>query len=188
MDLRDTFSSLDASPKKILKIVIGISVILLLLWLLTISQMDYGNDVAHKDHRSVFKTEAKADTAAIKADSSKVLPSPVQDSDESSNLFANGLLTFVVLLILLGGIWIWIDRKAAPVNDGNHRQIATIRLDEGAKIQIIRVNREIWVLGVTGSSVNLLHRYSDNEWKEELQNPQTENKDIFKKLFKSQMS
>lgn len=188
MDLRETFSSLDASPKKILKIVIGISVVLLLMWLLTISQMDYGNNVAHKGQRSVFKTEAKVDSAAIQADSSQVSPSPVKISDESPSLFSDGLVTFFVLLVILGGIWIWVDRKAPQTKNADRRQIANVPLDEGAKLKIIRINEEVWILGVTGSSVNLLHRYAESDWNEELKDPDGEKKDLFRKLFKSQMS
>ena len=185
MDLRETFSSLDASPNKILKIVIGISVVLLLMWLLTISQMDYGNDVAPKDRRSVFKTAAKADSVATQSDSTEM--SPVKADDESPGLFSDGLVTFFVLLVILGGIWVWVDRKAPQAKSGDRRQIANVPLDEGAKLKIIRINEEIWVLGVTGNSVNLLHRYSKSEWNEELKDPE-ENKELFKKLFKNQMS
>lgn len=188
MDLRDTFSSLDASPNKILKIVIGISVILLLMWLLTISQIDYDNDTGQDQQRSVFKTEAAADSTATQADTSQVLSKPVKTSDESSNLLTNGVVTFLVLLVILGGVWIWVDRKAPQANTTNGRQVASIRLDEGAQIKIIRINQEVWVLGVTGSSVNLLHRYSGSEWKEEIRDSEAEDTDLFKKFFKRQMS
>lgn len=189
MDLRDKLSSLSVSPPRILKIVIGLSVVLLLMWLFTLSQIDYtGENTAN---REVFQQEQAADS--LSADSAASEAGDMnRDADRyggSSDMFSNGLVTFFVLAIILAAIWFWIDRSEGSVPAAKGRQIDSHSLGEGGQLKIIRVNKEVWVLGVTSTSVNLLHRYSEDEWKETKDAYQTTDTgtDAFAKLFRSKI-
>ncbi|SHG14491.1 Flagellar biogenesis protein FliO [Fodinibius roseus] len=162
MDLRDKLSSLSVSPPRILKIVIGLSVVLLLMWLFTLSQIDHTGE--NTGGREVFQQEQAADS--LSADSAA---SEAGDADRyggSSDMFSNGLITFFVLVIILAAIWFWIDRSEGAVPPAKGREIDSHTLGEGGQLKIIRMNSEVWVLGVTSASVNLLHRYAEDEWKE----------------------
>lgn len=187
MDLREKLSSLSISPKKVLKIVIGLSVVLLLMWLFTLSQIDY---TGKSGDRKVFKSEQAIDSLSAEADTSSSEATEVSRYNNSSNLFINGLLTFFVLVVILGLIWFWADRSGGgSARSKKGRQVDNQILGEGAQLQIIRMNneKEVWVLGVTSSSVNLLHRYTDEEWEESEKEHGKTASDTFSKLFRSKL-
>lgn len=190
MDLRDKLSSLDVPPSKILKIVLGLAVVLLLMWLFTLSHIDYNQGPDAEDY---IKTEANADSTEqvfSPKENKGIAENKTEDIrsyEQSSGVFTNGLITFLVLLVVLIMVWFWIDRKQSGRSTSRGRELDSQVLGEGAKLKIIQINKEIWVVGVTSSSVNLLHRYSQEEWKEKNQEQDPENKDVFRKLFKSQM-
>lgn len=186
MNLRDKFSSLDVEPGKVLKIVIGLSVVLLLMWLITLSHIDYDEGPDANNH---VNSELKADSSAVAADSiySKEESENMQAGDELSGIFSSGLLTFFVLLVILIMIWLWFDRKGSLGERADNRGLKTHILGEGAQLKIIRINEEVWVIGVTSSSVNLLHRYQKDEWKEKEPESEANGNDMFRKLFKSQL-
>ena len=64
---------------------------------------------------------------------------------------------------------VWIARKGGPLEPETGPATftdlgKTQGIAPGQNLQIVEVNNEIWVLGVTGSSINLLHRYDRDEW------------------------
>lgn len=188
MDLRDKLSSLDAPPSKILKIVLGLAVILLLMWLFTLSHIDYNQG---PDAEEYIKRGAQTDSTEQVLSSQRNNASEVDQDrsyEQSSGMFTNGLITFLVLLVVLIIVWFWVDRKQSTRSKNKSRHLDSEVLGEGAKLKIIEINEEVWVVGVTSNSVNLLHRYTQEEWKEETHEQDSENKDLFGKLFKSQMS
>jgi flagellar biogenesis protein FliO len=184
MDLRDKLSSLSVSPQKILKIVIGLSVVLLLLWLLTLSQIDYSKE---PDAEQLVEKKEMVD--------STIVNKPVLDRSslekssysESSGIFTNGLVTFVVLLVILIGVWFWLGRKEQGSLPKKQREIDSSIIGEGAQLKIMRINNEVWVLGVTSGSVNLLHRYPENEWDERPPEMPKNGEDMFTQIFKKKL-
>lgn len=183
MDLRDKLSSLDVSPSKILKIVLGLAVVLLLMWLFTLSHIDYNQGPDAEEY-----IKAKADSTEEIVTPKQSEADDIRSYEQSSGVFTNGLITFLVLLVVLIMVWFWVDRKQSGRLKSRGRELDSQVLGEGAKLKIIRINEEVWVVGVTSSSVNLLHRFPKEEWKEKNKEKDSENKDLFKKLFKSQMS
>ena len=189
MDLRDRLSSLDVPPSKILKIVLGLAVVLLLMWLFTLSHIDYNQGPDAEDY---IKANADSTEQVISSQNSRKetegAPKNLQSYQQSSGVFTNGLITFLVLLVVLIVVWFWIDRKQSGRSTSRGRELDSQVLGEGAKLKIIQINEEVWVVGVTSNSVNLLHRYPKEDWKERNQKQEPENKDLFRKLFKSQIS
>ncbi|NGP87390.1 flagellar biosynthetic protein FliO [Fodinibius halophilus] len=185
MDLRNKLSSLNVPPKKVLKIVLGLSAVLLLIWVFTLSYIDYDADPSASKY---LKSKQATDTTAVVKATGLPAHKARAEEQESSSIFTNGMVTFTVLLLILVGIWFWIDKK-----DNNsttqviQREIDNQVLGEGAQLQIVEVNNEIWVLGVTSSSVNLLHRYSQVEWVEQMPEQETAGNEIFAKLFKNNL-
>jgi flagellar biogenesis protein FliO len=156
VDFRQILSSSSKSPQKILKIVLGISGILLIIWLLLVFRMDVGS----QDHLTEGVSQEQVESVESLREG---MPSSVKE-DRSSSIFMNAFTTFLVLVSILGGIWLW-SRKSTPAKlDNELVEIAHHMLGQEAQLKIIEINNEVWVLGVTSRSVELLHRYPKQEW------------------------
>lgn len=184
MDLRDKFSSLAVSPQKILKIVIGLSLVLLLMWLFTLSRIDQrgeqGSSIiasGKQDNTAVIKDKAASESQGV---------GPYGESG-SGDMFSGGLLTFGVLLVILMGVWYWLDRKEAGSARDVQREIGSHILGERAQLKILQINGEVWVLGVTAETVNLLHRYPKSEWTETNPDELKAEGDKFSKIFRKKL-
>jgi len=185
MDLREKLSSVPGSPRKVLKLVLGLSFILLLIWLLTLSYLDLGESPTSTqlpDHSQ--SVDSSLTTAASDTINTPAIQS--QNTKEAPNLFTNGVIIFLVLAASLVLIWFWFERKGTSASQSVQREIDSLVVGEGAQIKIISINEEIWVLGITSESVNVLHRYSQTEWKEEPPE-ETSSTSKFATLFKGQL-
>lgn len=180
-NLKEQLSSAPQDPRKILKIVISISVVLLVMWLFLVSKMDYGNTSEPRypaveqqadSMRTLLERESAGRTAAME--------------DSSPNMFSNAFITFLVLMTLLGFAWLWVRKKSpAETKQQNFQQLLSQGLGQGAELKIVKLNGEIWVLGVTANAVTLLHRYPEEEWNEPFEQPE-QNLNSFYQLFRSQ--
>lgn len=188
MDLKDYLSAGSTDPKKILKAVLGFAVVMLVLWLVMVSRMDFqggGGEMASP------AAQERADSLRS-AISGKELPERRAAEEEAPNIFFNAFTTFLVLITLLGLVWIWSRMRDSSSSSslkskGAFRELGAHSLGQGAKLKIVEINNEIWVMGVTESSVNLLHRYSREEWKEQLtEDPPGVRETSFYKLFKGE--
>lgn len=170
------------SSRKTLKVVLGLSCVLLLMWLLTLSR--FGS--AKKNDSPGFVSDKQMVDTLATTKSAKDPSVPTISNGGSSDMFANGVVIFVLLMAILILVWFWAGGKQATGSGHFQREIGSQVLGEGAQIKIITINDEVWVLGVTSESVNLLHRYSKGEWVEP--KVETEN-DInsFAKLLKSKL-
>lgn len=178
MDLREHLSSSSVSPQKILKIVIGFSVVLLVMWLFLISRMDYTGSV-----------DPQNEVAQARADSIRTLigqqsPASSGMEEDSPDIFMNAFTTFLVLIVILGGVWFWSRNRTKSGDIQASREIDGHILGQGAQLKIVEINEEIWVLGVTSDTVNLLHRYPKDEWNESLEEPEMDQSSFYK-LFSS---
>jgi len=183
MDLREKLSSVPGGSRKVLKIVLGLSFILLLIWLLTLSYIDVGESPTGPQS---FVKEQPVDsvsttTYGVAADTSKVTA-----NTDSPALFSNGLIIFFVLAVCLVVIWLWFERKGTNSPGGTGREIDSLPLAEGANMKIIMINEEVWVVGITSNSVNLLHRYPKEEWKEKMADEKS-SPESFTTLFRDKL-
>lgn len=181
MDLKNYLSSSSTDPKQILKIVLAFAVVMLVLWLFMISRMDFRGDLETADPR--IQAQGDSLRSAISQNEGR----PQRPERETPNIFFNAFTTFIVLIGLLGMVWFWArtkektTRKRTSLNEiGGHM------LGQGAQLKIVEINNEIWVMGITGSSVNLLHRYSHDEWIEKIEEEEPGNESSFYKMFKGE--
>jgi flagellar biogenesis protein FliO len=181
MDLKEFMSSFSANPKQVLKIVLLFSVVMLTIWLLMVSQMDVGN-------RGVISSPDPEVQA--RADSMRVVLNSADrgryDESSSSDLFLNAFTTFMVLLSILGALWFWAKSKHEANEEKSFSELGTQMLGQNAHLKIIEINDEVWVLAVTANSVDLLHRYSQEEWNRKTETPAKESKNKFYQLLSSQ--
>ncbi len=164
MDLRQFLSSTSINPKKILKAVISLSVIMLVIWLFMVSRMEFTGPGNNVDPAQI----ERADSIRT-AISSNRPDREIARTESESNIFMNAVTTFVVLILILGVVW-FLTRKQASggshKNESEFRELGEHLIGSGAQIKVLEVNGEIWVLGVTSTSVNLLHRYDKDDWKD----------------------
>lgn len=158
MDLKKFLSSFSANPKQVLKTVLIFSAVLLVMWLLMVSQMETGNPPVTSGDSI---TQARADS--IRTVLSQTDQGRYAD-DRSGSIFMNAITTFLVLIAILGVVWLWSRSKPQTKNQKEFQELGSQVLGQNAQLKILEINNEIWVIGVTANSVNLLHRYNKEEW------------------------
>ena len=161
IDIREYLSSTSADPKRVLKVVITISVLLLVTWLVMVSRMDINGDVPDSDPAVMSRVDSLR-TSMMPADSSRAVSE--QRSDRSPGLFLNAFTTFIILIAILAGVWFWIRKSPGMGSRSSYPEIRSQMLGQGAQLKVLQMHDEIWVLGVTTGSVRLLQSYSVEEW------------------------
>lgn len=173
MELKNYLSSTSVDPQKILKIVLAFAAIMLVLWLIMISRMDFDGENDTADQITQNRTDSLR-IALNKEDLNK--PSTEQ---RSSNIFLNAFTTFIVLITILGLVWFWSRKKPATSQKTDLKEIGDHMLGQGAQLKIVEINEEIWVMGVTSNNVTLLHRYPRDEWTGTIKNPESDDKSFY---------
>ncbi|MEX0680381.1 MAG: flagellar biosynthetic protein FliO [Balneolales bacterium] len=165
MDFRNYIPA--ENPRKIIGMVVSFAVILLVLWLFMVSRMNYqstspstASDPASQERRdSVREMMGKIDTEH-----------PVEQ--RSSRIFLNAFTTFVVLIVILAGVWILFRKKSYfGQSNKSFRELGQHVIGPNQQIKVLEINSEIWVLGIGTNSITLLHRYPKDQWKEPVKNP-----------------
>jgi len=163
MDLQKAFSQSGKNPQSILKIVLGISLALLVMWLFLVSKMETGTVVQSND------PEVQERTIGLQ-ESLKKAPGygSEETSGEETSMFQNAFITFLFMVSVLVGVWYWSKKKNKGSASIEHksREIDTHYFSENAQLKFMEVNDEIWVVGLSDQNINLLHRYPKQEWKE----------------------
>lgn len=190
MDIQKILAQTNKKPKTILKTVIGMAAVLMVMWLFMVSKMDVGsqNTTSQNAAQNDTKTENLRNSLLEKAiDKAEIQPvdeaeisdqpntkAPTQRSEEvqeaeSPDIFQNALVTFGLMICILGIIWVWArskDQDDTKLPESS-REIGSHSLSLGAQLKFIEINQEVWVVGVTETSVDLLHRVDRSEWTEE---------------------
>lgn len=172
MDLKHYLSSSSGNPRQILKIVLSFAVIMLVLWLFMISRMDYGEETS-----SIPATQER--TESLRSALNQTQAGESQSENRTPNIFLNAFTTFMVLIALLGLVWLWSRKKSQLGKEQELLEIGGHMLGQGAQLKIVEINKEIWVIGVTSGSVNLLHRYPKSEWSGQIKQPESEEKSFY---------
>lgn len=178
MDIRNYISKSD-NPHKVLKSVIGISVILLLIWLIMISRMDFNQNSKHAD-------PAKQEQAdSIRALVNQGVEEPDDQRSSSSGIFMNALTTFLIMATILILVWLWVRKQTDDPQKKTFTEITDHTLEADKKLKVLEINNEVWVLAVSADAVTLLHRYPEGEWKE-LPVGTESSQSTFYKMFRGQ--
>lgn len=179
MDLRNFLASTQQNPAKILKIVVSLSVVLLVIWLFMVSRMEL-NESINTDSQKIERTDSLR--SALNRDNRS--QEPVEGS--SPNIFMNAVTTFMVLGVILIIVLIFIKKGNGQISNKQLKEIEGYVIGQGAQIKVIEMNEEVWVIGLTASQINLLHRYTRDEWKHDVGNT-AEYENSFYNLFKKKL-
>ncbi len=176
MDLRKLLSG-SGDPHRILKIVLSFSIVMLFLWLLMVSRMDYGT--GEDAHSETVRTESENTLRSITGIREQ---SGSPGGDRSSpNIFMNALTTFLVMGTILAVIWLWSrSRSGDKVPSNRFRDLGEHHLGHDKSLKVVEINNEIWVLGLSSGTVSLLHRYSADEWKDKIVGDDKEESNFYK--------
>ncbi len=171
----DAFKTqIQTKPKKMLGFVLGIATCFLLIWMLVVMQSEASgqktvavDQSGRLDSLRISLNQSAADSADI----AKQRTVAAENSEESSP-FMNTLPTFLIMLAAIGGLWYWIKKGNSDTDgDGNadfdgdlFNSLGTQEITAGHQISVLKINGEYWVLGTGGSQINLLHRYTEDEW------------------------
>lgn len=177
MDLRNLLSSSSIKPQQILKVVISLSVVLLVVWLFMISRMQLTDSSESNDPQMIERTDSLRNALSV---------DPGNKEPRSSKIFMNALTTFFVLIVILIVVYMLTRKWHNQISANDLITLGEHVIGQGAQIKIIELNNEIWIIGITSSHVNLLHRYSKTEWKQPL-NKNEKNENNFKNIFKSKL-
>ena len=180
MDLRSLLASSQQNPKNILKVVISLSVVILVIWVFLVSRMELGVNGNTSDAQSVERTDSLR--SALNRDSQF----QGERDEDSPNIFMNALTTFLVLGAILIIVLVFMKKGNGRMTNKQLKELEGYVLGQGAQIKVVVMNDEVWVLGITSSQINLLHRYSKEEWKQQI-DPQTGTDKSFYKMFKNKL-
>lgn len=178
MNFYKLLSQSKKKPQNILKIVLSSAVVILVIWLFMVSRMDL--DTTNKSQNPVvqartegLKTSLFKDLEVVQAESDTLLATVVQPKQaiqerEAPNVFQNAFITFAFMIVVMGGVWFWVKNKGGSPqkNDQSARDMGAYNLGPGVQLKFVEINQEVWVLGLSAGSVNLLHRIPKAEWNE----------------------
>src|SRR5690625_5423770 len=119
IDIREYLSSTTSEPKRVLKVVVAISILLLITWLVMVSRMDINGGVPDSDPAVMSRVDSLR-TSMLPADSSQAAAQ--QRTEGSPGVFLNAFTTFIILMAILAGVWLWIrkrDRKSTRLNSSH---------------------------------------------------------------------
>lgn len=153
-------------PQKLLGYVLGIAACFLVIWMAVVIQVDTSDQplpAAQKDRLGSLHQSLNDITANSQA---------VQKTDTRSSSyspFSQAWPTFLLLLAAIGGLWYWIRRKEYRTAGGDPSNpvctaIGRQEVGHGHHLSVIRINKEYWVLGMNEHKMELLHRFSEEEW------------------------
>ena len=168
MNLTSLLSQSTKQPKTILRIIISVSIGLLVLWIFLVSKMDLPSQresilVNADTSQNIINTRDNLLRQNQLSEKVDVTDEAVSDEDP---IFQNAFTTFFVMIVILGGIWLWTIKKKKNIINSNQgiKDISQYVIGQGVQLKIVEINEEVWVLGITTNSIDLLHRYKKNEW------------------------
>lgn len=167
MDWRRWMERRSGDPQWWLRTVLGVAAALLVLWLVIVSRMEFGAQSTESVSPRIEAVRGGGGATAVEADSAQPTPAEQKKLSRSGKgPFVPAFTTFLVLISLLGGVWyLVVHRSGSSASPSRGSHIRSIALSAGSELSIVRINGEVWVLGVSPQgSVQLLHRYPEEEW------------------------
>lgn len=194
---------LQASPRKMLWYVLSISVCFLLIWLLVAIRIESPMEPGTADQTG------RLDSLRISLNSAQDTSPPATGMNEQiqslntgesnnigsgfSKLFPAVLILFIAVILL----WMW---KKHGITDQQTKNaypkdlfeiVGRQEISSGQEILAVKVNNEFWVLGNGVNGLQLLKKYSAENWEgpnssqnEDQKSPKT----VFSKILKSTQS
>lgn len=194
---------LQASPRKMLGYVLSISVCFLLIWLLVAIRIESPSEPGTTDQ------SGRLDSLRISLNSPQDANTPaagINDGTQSSNIgednnvgtgVGNLLPAVLILFIAIVLLWMW-KKRGAPnqqtknaLPNGLFEVIGRQEISSRQEILAVKINNEFWVLGNGVNGLQLLQRYSTENWEGPKSSQHEDGKSsetVFSKILKSRQS
>jgi flagellar biogenesis protein FliO len=171
------------NPKKTLRMVLMVSMVMLALWLLMVQRIDSGNQPEVSDPETSERLESVRSLRGVSDDQ------PAEVTERGNTMMPGAMSTFLVLSGILLLVWFWVRSKPGDhTPQEQFHQIASHVLGTGGQhLSVLEINGEMWVLGVTSASVTLLHRYPKDAWITPPSSPLPPPSSSFKDLLKAKL-
>lgn len=143
------------TSKSVVKPILILSAILLVLWIITLSQSGDSNP----QPISMEEQSRIGDSLRIRLGISE----NQTIEHKSDNLFGNALPVFLILIFGIAGLWWWNQKKNPPENVISN-VVAEQEIGPGQFIKVVSLGDEYLVIGVTPQSINLLKSVSKQDW------------------------
>lgn len=165
-------TQIQANPRKMLASILGIAVFFLVIWMFVAVQVDpSGENVAAEqsgrlDSLRLSLSDQFSDSLELKSNQNAAASKP----EKANTSFMKTLPVFLVLILVIGGLWYWIKKGGAGTTHSNISEknvfnlLGSQKIMAGKRITVIKINNEFWVLSTGGEAMQLLHRYTEDEW------------------------
>lgn len=164
-------NEMQQNPKKILQFLIGLSMCLLLIWVVVILQLERPTSENYSVEES-----GRLDSLKLFLNKSNdlALKEPKKSDSSLTATNSNGVIFpgLLLLLVSITSIWWWIQKKTPSEKWGPTSKnelfkiVARQDLEVGQKLILLEMNEQYWLLAVSANQTNLLHRCNKHEWKE----------------------
>ncbi len=160
-----------------LRPILILSAILLVLWLIALQQTDSKDQ---EDSVSV-ETQQRLDSLRILLGTTDV----VARQEKEPDLFSNALPVFIVLVVLITGLWLWTKKNKIPQQiEGSI--LAEQIIGPGQSIKAVKFAGEIYILGVTHQSITVLKTLAEQDWANLPERSKSSEPSAFSKFFKKE--
>jgi flagellar biogenesis protein FliO len=161
-----------------LKPVLWLSGILLVLWIITIQQAD--SNEAEKPVTA--EQQVRLDSLRMMMGTYGTEAQP----EKQTSLFQNALPVFVLLLIVLTGLWFWSKKNGVAVSPQG-KVLSELSIGPNQWIKAVHFGGEVHVLGLTVHSVTPIKSMSMVDWETQnvlQEHPQSSS--VFAKVLKKE--
>ncbi|WP_428236494.1 flagellar biosynthetic protein FliO [Gracilimonas sp.] len=193
MDFTKILSQSKKKPQNVLKIVLAFAVALLVIWMFLVSRMEFSaTEKAASNPEAIERTQGLKTSLGQKTAEVEATAAEPENAGEDT-VFQNAFTTFLVMMGMLGLVWFWARKKSGSTQQKQEgRDLGEHILGQGAQLKFVEINNEVWVMGMTAGSLNLLHRIPKSEWNEnegleeiaEVKNGSADFKSLYK-MFKN---
>lgn len=191
---------LQASPQKMLGYVLSISVCFLLIWLLVAIRIDSPSEAGTTDRTGRLDSLriSMNDVQDPPASGMKDQTQPLNSAEKSTGTgFVDLLPAVLVLLTAIILLWIWKKRGSSVTETNNSLQnnlfeiVGRQEILPGQEMLAVKINNEFWVLSNGADGLQLLQRYTAENWEGPDQQKNVDEKKpetLFSNILKSRKS
>ncbi|MEX0769782.1 MAG: flagellar biosynthetic protein FliO [Balneolaceae bacterium] len=167
MDWEKLKQQIKSEPRKTLRFVIGLSITLMVLWVMVLMQSETGSGTGY-----VKLNEIELSTTGQEIENSQTQPSifPANLTDEE-NSSSSGILFLWVTIGVGALLYGYVVRKKSKMNRRPDPEaynklslLESIELPSDQTVSIVKVCNEFWIVGSGNQGINLLKILDREEW------------------------
>jgi flagellar biogenesis protein FliO len=149
---------LPTNTKRYFNLVVALGATLLVIWVFVMSQ----TQTSGPDYEE-YTPEQQARVDSLRQALGRDVS--IQQNDPNQNMWDNMLWVIIILGGGLAVLW-WWNRGNTETKELTFTVVGQFDLGPGQSLKIVDMGDEFWVLGVTSNSVNLLEKWTAEQWEQ----------------------